>query len=216
MAKKKNSKPIVYPVVFMLVLTIVFGGALAGINALTKETIATQEALRTKENVLFVLGIPIITLPGIADIPTADAIEAAYSAKVTERKVKDITIFEGKREDGTIGYAFLINGPGLWGSMTGYVGISADLKTILGMSVMSHSETPGLGGRIDEPWFKEQFRNVSISSADASKNTDIVIFKPKVGGNIDAIAGATLTSEAVRVMVNEDVANFIANYGGDL
>lgn len=216
MAKKKNSKPIVYPVVFMVALTVFFGGALAGINALTKETIATQEALKVKENVLYVLGIPLITLPGIADIPKADAIEAAYATRVTERKVKDVTVFEGKRDDGTIGYAFLVNGPGLWGSMTGYVAVSSDLTTLLGMSIFSHSETPGLGGRIDEAWFKEQFRSVPIAGVSGDSGGEVVIFKPKTGGNVDAIAGATLTSEAVRVMLNEDILNFIANYGGDL
>lgn len=214
MAKKKNSKPIVYPVVFMLVLTVVFGGALAGINALTKDVIAQQEALRVKENVLYVLGF--IESPADAKAKgkslSPEQIEAQYADQVTEKALKDTSVFVGTQDGKVSGYAFQIVGPGLWGSMTGYAAISADQKNILGMSVVSHSETPGLGGRIDETWFKEQFRNIPITSSQS----ELVVFKPKAGGNIDAISGATLTSEAVRVMLNEDIAAFIANYGGDL
>lgn len=208
MAKKKKSKPIVYPVVFMVILTIFFGGALAGINALTKDTIAQQEALKIKQNVLYVLGLD--------DNATFDpeSIEALYSAHVTERQIRDLTIYVGQKDGAITGYAFPIVGPGLWGSMTGYAAINAERTEILGMSVVSHSETPGLGGRIDEIWFKEQFRKIPIIAA--SNSDEIIVFKPKPGGNVDAISGATLTSEAVRVMLNEDIYNFIANYGGDL
>lgn len=214
MAKKKNNKQVVYPVVFMVVLSIVFGGALEGINTLTKDIIAQQEALRLKENVLYVLGF----IPSQADAKKEDKallpseIEALYAVGVVEKPVGDTTVYVGSKDGTLVGYAFEVSGPGLWGSMIGYAAISADQKSLLGMSVVSHSETPGLGGRIDETWFKEQFRNVPIAAAQP----EFVIFKPKAGGNIDAIAGATLTSESVRVMINQDVAAFIANYGGDL
>ena len=97
------------------------------------------------------------------------------------------------------GYAFQFSGRGLWGTITGNIAISPTFDAVLGIDFISHSETPGLGGRIDEAWFKEQFRNMPI------KTDKPVIFKPAEGGTVDAVTGATLTSNAVRDMVNQFV-----------
>jgi len=71
---------------------------------------------------------------------------------------------------------------------------------------VSHSETPGLGGRISETWYKEQFRDLEFSPDE----TVYVIYTPSPGGNVDAISGATGTSEAVRTILNESMDEFIS------
>jgi len=58
---------------------------------------------------------------------------------------------------------------------------------IHGISVISHSETPGLGERIVETAFSSQFNGIT---------TDEVALKDN-GGKIDAISGATISSSAV-------------------
>lgn len=209
MAKKKNTKPIVYPVLFMLLLTVIFGGALAFINEATKGVIASQESLRVKENVLYVLGIQGVGQDAAA--PDSTTIEDLYAKTVTERMIGDTQVYIGKKDGQLIGYAFLVNGAGLWGSITGYAAVSGDLTQILGASFTAHSETPGLGGRIDETWFKEQFRGVKVDLS-----ADSMIFRPKNNGNVDAITGATITSEAVRVLLNADIVEFIKTVGGEL
>ncbi len=75
--------------------------------------------------------------------------------------------------------------------------MNQDFTQVLGIDFVTHSETPGLGGRISELWFKEQFRAVSINSDDS----DIVTYRPAPDGNVDAITGATLTSDAVRNII---------------
>ena len=52
-----------------------------------------------------------------------------------------------------------MDGPGLWGSIEGYVAISKDYSTILGLTFITQSETPGLGGRIGEEEYLSQFRD---------------------------------------------------------
>jgi Na+-transporting NADH:ubiquinone oxidoreductase subunit C len=89
--------------------------------------------------------------------------------------------------------------------MSGYAAVDDSGSVLLGMDLPTHSETPGLGGRISEPWFKEQFRNLPLTEA----GTDPFVFKPAPGGNIDAITGATQTSEAVRKLLTEDIARFV-------
>ncbi|HPD80585.1 MAG TPA: FMN-binding protein [Spirochaetales bacterium] len=58
--------------------------------------------------------------------------------------------------DGIEYFAVEQSGPGLWGTITIILAASAD-GVIRGIEIVSQNETPGLGGRIDEPVFKKQF-----------------------------------------------------------
>jgi len=201
--KKKNSKPIVYPVVFMIVLTVIFTGALAAINEATIDIIAKQEALRVKQTILYVLNL--------ADTTDEAIIESKFDSYVQEKEVDGQIVYIGQKDGQVLGYSFRVYGPGLWGSMVGYAAVNSDFSEILGVSFVSHSETPGLGGRIDEAWFKEQFRGIPVN-----QDQPPITFRPKPDGNADAITGATLTSEAVLVMLNQDILEFINTIGGKL
>ena len=85
-----------------------------------------------------------------------------------------------------------------------------DMKKLVGIEFIKQDETPGLGGRITEDEYKNQYRDLDISKPVEGK---IVINKPANGGNIDAISGATQTSTFVVNMINEDVNEFIKNGG---
>lgn len=190
MAKKKQ---ILFPVVFMLVLTMVYTFMLAFINESTASIIEEQESLNIKHSVLEVLGLPI-----------DDDISATYDNAVEEMTV-DETLFYKYSDQGEVsGYVFPFTGTGLWGSISGYIALSPDFSQILGIDFVAHSETPGLGGRIDEDWFKEQFRGLEVNA----ENT--VLFTPAEGGTIDAITGATLTSDSVRKIVNTFVVDIMS------
>ena len=190
MAKKKQ---ILYPVIFMLLLTVVYTFLLAFINESTAELINEQETLNIKRSVLYVL-----------DHPEGDNIRNTYDSVIVESNYDDMRYFEYMNAGKLSGYVFPYTGTGLWGSISGYIAFTPDFSEILGIDFVAHSETPGLGGRIDEEWFKEQFRGLSIQSVDT------IIFKPSEGGNIDAITGATLTSDAVRKIVNAFIADILS------
>ena len=95
--------------------------------------------------------------------------------------------------DVTIGYAFTVIGSGYGGDIEMLVGIEADAATIRGLSVISHGETPGLGAKITEPWFQEQFEGKDVNTLALVDD----------GGEIDAISGATISSSAVVDAVKE-------------
>ena len=67
------------------------------------------------------------------------------------------------------------------------VGITEDAK-INGVSIMTHTETPGLGARVVEPRFTEQFKNMEMGGA-----LNLV----SKGGKVEGITGATLSSTGV-------------------
>ncbi|MCH4887678.1 FMN-binding protein [Acidaminobacter sp. JC074] len=191
MAKKKQ---VLYPVVFMVVLTVFFTFLLSFINLATSETIEEQQALVIQRSVLYVFNL---------DGNGSDEDVQKMFTDTIDIEVKDnrnIYIYKDKNQ--VKGYAFDFSGKGLWGTITGHIAITPDHKEILGINFVSHSETPGLGGRIDEEEFKSQFRNLVMADPTIVLNKD-------TGGNLDAISGATLTSLAVRDMVNLNIPEIL-------
>lgn len=98
------------------------------------------------------------------------------------------------------------SGPGLWGTVTGVLAVDADVRRIIGLDIISHSETPGLGGRIEEDWFKDQFRDEKIAAEG------IAIRKGEGGADsnpdnsiVDGVTGASLTSAAMEVILNNEI-----------
>ncbi|OJV66852.1 MAG: hypothetical protein BGO41_05400 [Clostridiales bacterium 38-18] len=193
MAKKKQ---IVYPVLFMIAITVIYTAVLAFINESSSDIIAKQEALRVKRSILYVVDLPVSEIDA--------EVESAFNENINEKSFNDKTYYEYGDANGLKGYAFKFSGTGLWGTITGYIAFDSDFTKILGIDFISHSETPGLGGRIEESWFKEQFRGISLSE------TQTIVLKPADGGNIDGITGATLTTDSVRKMVNTFVTETLS------
>ena len=100
-------------------------------------------------------------------------------------------------------YIIPITSRGLWGKIYGYLALEKDGATIKGFTVYKHSETPGLGGEIENRWFQEnfigkkivdhnnQFVSVSITKGKASDT----VAKKNLPNHVDGISGATLTGQ---------------------
>lgn len=102
---------------------------------------------------------------------------------------------------------YYFSGSGLWGTITGILAVDNELSRIVGLDIISHNETPGLGGRIDESWFKDQFRGERIpsegirvlkGSGTGDEDSD--------NGIVDAVTGASLTSSSMQTIINEALA----------
>jgi Na+-transporting NADH:ubiquinone oxidoreductase subunit C len=185
MAKKKQ---VLYPVLFMVLLTAAYTFVLAFINESTIGIIEAQEELRLQKSILYVFDIPYED----EQVAVNKLFEERFDVVVSGNRTYYIYENAGAVE----GYAFPITGNGLWGSISGYVALAPDFETLLGIDFVAHSETPGLGGRIDEEWYKEQFRTLDVSG-------DLpIVYRPASGGNVDSITGATLTSGSVSTIVN--------------
>lgn len=89
-------------------------------------------------------------------------------------------------DDTKIGYAFLGVGVGYGGNIDIVVGME-NKTTVKGIAVIAHAETPGLGDKILAPDFTDKFVGLDISEVKLTRD----------GGKIDAITGATISSQAV-------------------
>ncbi|SMP40192.1 FMN-binding protein [Anoxynatronum buryatiense] len=191
----------VKPILFMVVLTLIYTTILASINAITVDRIRLNERLSEQTSFLYVLDL-------LPDTQEASAINSLYEQHVREIDVNGEIIFEGLNDEGEVfAYIVPIVGGAVWGELQGIVALSPDFETVLGIDFLSHSETPGLGGRIDELSFKEQFRDIEI---DPEAGSDFLVYRPNPDGQVDAISGATGTSNAVRRIFNDNMAVFMS------
>ncbi len=95
-------------------------------------------------------------------------------------------------------------GPGLWGPIEGYLALDPDMRTIHGITFYKQEETPGLGGEIGAQWFQQQFVGKTIVGPDGKPGIELVGGGKASGDNeVDAISGATLTSDKVQAMLKD-------------
>lgn len=115
-----------------------------------------------------------------------------------------LSVFQGFDSKGNKrGIAFIAEGNGFGGTIRMMVGFNPESNTLTGMTVLSHLETPGLGARIQESWFQEQFKGKSADDPFIAKQ------------DIDAISGATISSKAVGDIIKDTLDKVKKVYGGE-
>ena len=159
----------------LLAITSVVAVALAGVNMITAPAIAELNAKNTQAAIETVL-------PGggeeVTDFPAVDLVSKVYASET--------------------GYAVQVTPSGFDNTITMMVGVDK-AGNVLGIDVISHTETAGLGAVADAGTpagiaFREQFIGASGS-----------VSVTKDGGQMDAITGATITSRAICVGVNAEL-----------
>ena len=106
-----------------------------------------------------------------------------------------------------------VYGAGLWGPIWGYVAVNDDGNTIYGADFSHESETPGLGARITEDAFQDQFVAKELYQDGEFKNVSVMKKgqTPTDGSDyVDAISGATITSRGVSDMLADCLAPYEA------
>ena len=158
---KANALKEIFPVIFITLVVFVSVALVSGTDSITKDKIIYQIEQKIQ-------GMLVETFPDMNEYTFTDDIYTIYS---------DNTL---------VGYAFLATGKGYGGDIDILVGLE-DEQTLKGITIVTQSETPGLGSRIIESSFVSKFVGANIDD----------IFLKKDGGQIDAITGASISSEAV-------------------
>ena len=197
----------VFSVAYMFGLTLLFTGGVSGIYQLNQERIAINQEIKMERIVLEVLGIELE--PGTAGTQVSEIFGKRIQVEEAEGRV----LYRGFAEDGKtlIGYAFPLFGPGFWGPLYGIMAVDPGLERVIGVAFYRHSETPGLGGRITEDWFKDQFAGKRL--LPAAKDRRYFYLVPagtsKAENDLDAITGATGTSRAVERLVDQNIRDYL-------
>lgn len=113
----------------------------------------------------------------------------------------------------TIGYALPFEGNGFQGKIRLMIGVKADLEELVGLEILEQVETPGLGTKVTEEPFTNQFKDLV-----AEPQVNWVKGAPPTKPNeIQAITGATISSKSVVQIINDGLAKLrSAEEGGKL
>ncbi|HQU72671.1 MAG TPA: Na(+)-translocating NADH-quinone reductase subunit C [Calditrichia bacterium] len=141
-----------------------------------------------------------------ADKELGVAIPAEKDLPDIKRKPKYMPVYVVKNGDKLEKVIFPIYGRGLWSTMYGFMALGSDLETIRGLTFYSHGETPGLGGEVDNPRWKEQWKG--LEAYDDQGKVIITVIKGKVDRSkpdanhmVDGLSGATITTRGVNALV---------------
>ena len=188
MAAKSNLTNMVLALgVTCLLCSAILGGAFV----LTKEPIEAAAAQKTNRAIAQVL----------------PAFETASERQFVEALGKDFPYYEAKNGETLAGYAIESTVVGFGGNLTLMVGITPD-RVVYNTSVLSHSETPGLGAKCtSDPKFVSQWQGF-----DPSVKKLIV---RKDDGDVDAITASTITSRAYALAVENALVAFDTLYAPD-
>ena len=116
------------------------------------------------------------------------------------------------RVNGETKYVIPVYGMGLWGPISGYIALNADKSTVYGVYFNHESETAGLGAEIkDNKAWQERFQGKKLFKNGDDKAIALSVEK-KVEDpttQVDAVTGATLTSNGVRDMLHEALGKYL-------
>jgi electron transport complex protein RnfG len=176
--------------IVLIVVGVFSGGSLAVMYRFTQAPIQNTQQKELKEAVFKVI-------PDAKDYNEIKSVDSTVIYKVTG-------------QDGeTAGYAVAGEGGGFQGNIRLMVGLDKNMESITGIEILESMETPGLGERVKDEPFRSQFFGMKIPEGvtiGCVKNE-----KDKKETDIQAITGATISSEAVVSIVNELIAEARGN-----
>ncbi len=168
----------------VVVLTLIAGGAgllLSLVEQVTRAPIAEQRRQETLKALLAVM-------PPVGNSPDADTV-VLVTGQGKKGRVLQRVFYRGRNQGVLAGVAFKVVAPdGYSGNIEIMVGVDPE-GTVTGLEILTHAETPGLGSKIKEAWFKGQFLGKNLDNADWRVKKD--------GGAFDQITGATISPRAV-------------------
>ena len=167
----------------------------------------------------------------LIDLETGDAVEPAkvdpktYDPRTAAKNPEQSVAIPADKDLAGIGrrekYAFVyvtkkgetidqvvlpIYGKGLWSTLYGFLALDANANTVRGITFYEHAETPGLGGEVENPRWKAQWKGKNVF--DDQGQVALEVMKGAVPGNsaqadsqIDGLSGATITGRGVSNLV---------------
>lgn len=174
-------KLVMHMLATLTIIGVISGGVLSGINSWAEPKIIANRKAET-ERAIFIVQ---------ADATKYEKIENV-----------DFELYEVFDESSnSLGYALPYEGNGFQGKIRLIIGVNKEVDKVLGLEVLEQVETPGLGTKVTETPFTEQFINLIVTP----EIKYVKGVKPLNPNEVEAITGATISSKAVVRIVNEGI-----------
>ena len=175
----------------LLIITAIAGVILGFANSLTKDAILENSKIN-KEDLKAIL----------AEAESIRDIEFTETETVKE-------VYEAVNGNDVVGHVLKVTSKGFHGPVDFIIAISDEDK-VSGIKVLSHSETPGLGAKIEEEKFTTRFSDKGIA-----EDLEVVKVTPNKDNEVEAISGATTSSKATVSAVNDAIRFYKENIKGE-
>ena len=204
--KERKAFSIPQPAIILCVITLVAGAALSGVYSMTKDTIAAQQLAKEQESYRAVCAEAEEFVSDEAfDAKVAELEGGVYGTDFGKAYINKVMV--GKNAAGeVVGYVISArSGDGFDGNIVMSIGLDLN-GVVTGIEFTEISETAGMGMRVQEPEFKDQYIGDDVERFVVNK----------AGGStepnqIDSVSGATISSTAVTNAVNAARDFFAAN-----
>ncbi len=119
-------------------------------------------------------------------------------------------VYVHKQNGAPDAYVIPIQGYGLWDIVKGYLALETDLNTVKGVTFYEHKETPGLGARVTEQWFQDNWKGKKILDESGSLVSITIAKGDTAEGEhqVDGISGSTLTGNGVNNFLKHDLERY--------
>lgn len=226
-----NTNSNTYTIGYASIVVIIVAFLLAFVSKVLEPQSLANERIDKKKQILAALNIRGVDNANVeeeyAKYVMADAILSIDGSVKNEGKDKDQAGFLVQTKDitdenlplyicsvnGETKYVIPLSGKGLWGAIWGYIALNADKNTVYGAYFSHQSETAGLGSRITEEAFQNEFKEKKIREENSS-NIKLTVAKfGKVSNKTfecDGISGATLTMNGMTAMFRDCLAKYMS------
>lgn len=226
---KTNSNS--YTIIYSVVLVVVVAFLLAFVFQALKPAQDANVALDKQKQILYSLNIRGLDNEQAAEkykeVVKADEVlnekgevekkgsaggtDAGFKLNSADYKAGRLALFVCQ-VNGETKYVIPVYGMGLWGAISGYIALNADKSTVYGAYFNHESETAGLGAEIkDNRTWQEKFQNKHLFKGDDRSAIALSVEKkiddPQT--QVDAVTGATLTSNGVTDMLHEGLSKYL-------
>jgi len=192
----------------MFVVMMAFSSVVIGLARYTDERVEANQALAFERAVVRVL--PGVYEEGLSGLE----IHRRFVEQVDEPTEATAGAYSHKSNGVVQTYALPFEGQGFWATIKGIIGIKADRETVTAISFYEQNETPGLGARITEPEFRDQFEG-KVLAADGKTLTFRRPGETLTPSQVHAVTGATQTSVRLEKIVNDAVAQWREQLSGE-
>lgn len=227
---KLNTNSNTYTIVYSMIIVVVVAFLLAFVFQALKSKQDANVALDKKKQILYSLNIRDLNDTQAAEayqknvlsdnVVNLDGTLQPFEAKDNESTSFKFNSADFKNDrlalyicevDGQRKYVIPVYGMGLWGPINGYVALNDDKQTVFGAYFNHEGETAGLGAEIkDDASWQAKFVGKKLFTGD---NQEIALaVKKKVDDTetqVDAVTGATLTSDGVSAMLHDCLGKYI-------
>ena len=195
---KLNTNSNAYIIIYSTILVVIVAFLLAFVSSSLKDKQEANVKLDQEKQVLNSLNL--------RDKSDSEA-HALYEKIVEFDEAQNLYVCT--LENGDMKYVFPLKGMGMWGGISGFIDLDADMNTVYGAYFNHESETAGLGAEIkDSRAWQEKFIGKKVF--DGKHNVAISVVKnvEQPEYQVDCVTGATLTSNGVSEMLQKGFSQY--------